>query len=205
MSSLHFLISKFDESIVHPFVGDVNFSVTGLFLVDLPDGFAIDTPATYADLKTAKQAELVAFYPDFPNIEYNELDNATKVDDTVGSHRAEVGAYEWMVKAQGTSDGELTTKAVAMGGTPVQLVPYFSVYSLTYAMGQANDTQAQYVEEASSAIKVEASTDNGSNWDTITDQTAFTSSNPSTNLRLRFTNTTARDLYLGYYAVLWRT
>ena len=200
----YFLISKFDETIRHSFLGSVDFPITGQFIVDLPEGVVITTPTSYANLKVLKEAAIVALYPDLPNIEYNELDSAAKVDTAATGHRAEVGSYEWMVKKLDTSNGRITTSAVAMGGTPLQLVPFFSVYSLTYSLGEALDEQVTFTEEATTAVTVEISTDNGANWDTVLNQTSFASSTPGTNLLWRFTNASATDLYLGYYAVVWR-
>ena len=91
-----------------------------------------------------------------------------------------------------------------MGGTPLQLIPFFSFYSISYSLGNVGDNVATYVEEDSTVLAVEVSTDNGSNWDVVTYQTAFNSSVAGTNLLWRFTNTTSRDIYVGYYAVLWR-
>ena len=205
MASLHFLISKFDESIVHMFVADVDFSITGLFLTDIPDGLQIDTPTDYADLKAKKQQAYLDLFPDFPNLVYNELDTAVKVDTGALAHRAEVGPYEWMLKRVDTNDGRITTTTTALGATPVQLVPYWTCYSVGKTPGEANDQQRLYTEEDASAIVVEISTDNGANWDTVTYEEDFVSSNPGSNLKWRFTNKTSRDIYLGHYAVLWRS
>lgn len=206
MSSLKFLISKFDESIEHSFVGDITFPIQGLFVVDLPDGAQIDTPSSYNDLKTKKMAAIAEMWPDYPTMVYNELDNDSNVDRTSSLTRCHTGSYEWMLPRQiSSSNGRITTNSTTLSGIPIDVIVLWSVYSLSREDGLAGK-DITYNELDTTDITVELSLDNGGTWTTVEYSETATPSVLSTDMRLRFTNTnTSEDRYIGYYVVLYRT
>jgi hypothetical protein len=205
MSSLKFLLSKFDESIQHPFVGDIDFPIGGLFIVDLPDGSQITDPTDYTDLKSKKSAAILAMYPDFPNIVYNELHNAFAINTSAPGHRALLGDYEWILTALDVDNGRVTTVTSALAGTAIELVPLWAVFQLNFTTGDANQIDAYYVEADPSDITVEISVDGGITYDTATSNVALTPTVPGASMILRFTNSSVNNIYLAYYAVVYRT
>lgn len=202
--SLKFLINKFDGTIKHSYVSTIDFSISGLFIVDVPDGVNLATPTDYADLKTKKSASFLTLYPDFTNVEYNELDNDTAVNTAATGHRAHTGHYEWMLPAKDTDNGQITTNVAVIVGSPVQVVPFWSVYELQWSAGYANDLQATYIEHDTTDLVVDISLDNGATWDVVTDQLAYNPTVTGTNMIWRFKNQGVTDLYLGYYVMIWR-
>jgi hypothetical protein len=208
MASQKFLMSKFDESIAHAFVPDITFPVQGLFVVELPDGAQIDTPTDYTDLKTKKAAAFASLWPDFPSQVYNELDTTTSINAAAANSRLVAGKYEWMLPkapALGGPDGVITTNAVTLGATPVELVVFWTCYAIDRAEGAAGK-DLSYRELAQSSVGVEISVDNGANYTSATHATPVTPAASGTQMILRFTNTsTTEDRYLGYYVVMYRS
>ena len=201
MSSSKFLINKFTGTIAQNFVSDVDFSISGLFVVDVPDGVQLITPSSYANLKTQKEAGFIDLYPDFPNVVYNELDTDASVDTTV-AYKAHSGNHEWLIPA---TNGSLTTTATTLSGSPYQYVAFWSVYEISWSQGDANIQIATYVDHVPSDLTVEVSFDGGSNWETATYDVATLPTITGTSLKFRITNTGSSDLYLGYYALVWRS
>ena len=206
MSSLNFVLSKFDESIVARFLGDIDAPIQGQFIVNVPDGVQLETPVTdYNDLKTKKQAGILALFGDFTDVIFDEFDFDTRIDTGAALHHADVGKYEIRLKPEvaGTS-GRMTTTAQPMGFNPSQYQAFWTVYRITRSANAFGGTDQTYVEVPSTDVDVEVSVNGGTNFDPVVFGAGTVPTVAGSSLVIRFTNTNADERYLGYYSVVYR-
>ena len=200
MSSIKYILSKFDESIIAS-VSTISFPIQGRFIVDIPDGVQIDAPTDYTDLKAQKYAGIEGIYGDFTDVIYDEFDNDALIDYTAASTRASVGKYE--IQLPGTL-GRIQTDDRALGYAPSQILVYWTVYTLTRTQNDLGGQDITYTEVSASDVICRVSFDSFATNDIATFATVMTPTTSGSNISLRFTRTAAGSRYLGYYAVLYR-
>jgi len=181
--------------------------INGSFVIKVPFGIPIDgTPEDLAELETQKFAGLLAFFPGFTYIDYDDgLDAAGW--DTSASQGVRLGSRMCNSIAD---TGTLQANAVTLTGpAPSTAIITWEVFSLTRA-GSADDPkdgifERHFTEEDASNLQCQVSFDNGSSWNVVTDGVLFSIplTDQGTDFLIQFTTATSGRFWLGSWAVLY--
>lgn len=193
--SILYLIDSQTSPVTDSTILEVAFSsntidFTGGFVVRVADelNFDPDNIDDVSDIVTAKYGALLSFYPGFGNIVFDDLLDAAGIDAATASGCAIGGRNSFFV----FNSGQVDTVAVALGGTPSQAIVTWETFEL--GSGSSNDktgrARLEYSEALASDITVDASFNNGSTFNTVTDGGLFNIPAPDqgSNLILRFSN-----------------
>lgn len=183
--------------------------INGSFVVRVPFGIPIDgTPEDLAELETQKFTGLLAFFPGFTYIDYDDGLDATGWDTSPGtSYAVRLGSRMCnSIDAYGT----LQSNAVTLSGSaPSSAIITWEVFSLTRA-GSTDDPkdgtfERRYTEEDASNFLCSVSFDNGAHWYQVTDGVLL--SIPlvaqGTDFLISFSTVPASRFWIGSWAVLY--
>lgn len=177
--------------------------INGSFVVRVADDVRLDgdPPATLADLMTQKYAGLLANYPGFSYIVYDEMTDATgfSVPSSVGStfgSRGTISIYP---------TGQAETVTVALATTPSECVVTWEAYAITNTDPLDDRFIREYVDRPASDLGIQASFDNGVNFTSVTDGAlhAIAPGVQGNQLVLRVTNALGVRRWLGSWAVIY--
>lgn len=202
-----FVVDKFTQEIKtnSPFV---DFPINGHYIIDVRQGVTIDTtvnPFDVSELISQKFAGLLAGFPEFSDIVFDELEDANDINVAATGHFARLGEFEQLLPP---TNGQVTTSVfdltavTSLAGAPVKFQPHFDFYAVTRTQTNRGNFNEVYNEVSPSLITTEISFDGGSTFTAATDSTSGLIGVPDTDLVLRFTNTTANEVYIGSWAVL---
>ena len=182
--------------------------INGSFVVSVPSGVRLPgngPPKTLTDLLTQKYQGLLALYPGYTSIVYDDLTDATGF--TIGSQtNVTLGARGHISVL---NNGIALTNMHALGLSPADCIVTWEVFTLSQTdpadLTGGNRYQRYYTEGLASSLTAEVSFDNGANYTTVTDG-ALTSIAPGVQgnqLILRFTNSSGSRKWLGSWAVIY--
>lgn len=177
---------------------------TGGFVIRVADelDFNPDSIDDVTDLIDDKFSALLAFYPGFGNIVFDDLLDAAGIDTTTAVG-CRIGGRGTLII---TNSGQVDTVAVALGGSPTQAIVTWEAFQ--FSSGSSNDkagrARLEYSEAVPADLTVEASFNNGSTFNTVVDGGLFNIPAPDqgSNLILRFSNP-GDGRGLGSWAVIY--
>jgi len=179
-------------------------TLNGSFVVNVPFGVPIDgTPANLTALLSDKFAGLLAFYPGFTYISYDEGIDATNWNAAASSgvglgDRGNVSIQD---------GGLLISSAVALtGAAPAAAIMTWEVFELSWDNDIDGVVLRKYTEGATTDLTVQASFDNGVSYSSgVTDGVQFNipAWQQGTQFVLRVTNSSGRRLWVGSWAVVY--
>jgi hypothetical protein len=176
--------------------------LNGTFVIRVPDGVQVDNPTDYVDLLTQKYQGLLAAYPDFLHITYDDLLDTSYVASTSGP-----GIFGERGIISVAPGGTFTSTAVSLSDTPTQALVTWEVFSLTDVDPSAGLLQRTYTELASTPdlFTATVSFNGGTTSNATTDSAVVNINSPDRGnaFVIRLTNVSAQRLYLGSWAVLY--
>lgn len=180
--------------------------MTGNFVVRVPDGVSVQNPTDYEDLIDKKYAGLLANYPAFTEVVWDDFR-----DDTGLEVLSAAGGL--LRGSRGTcmlSDTALV-RTVTVDVSPAvvtQLVAFWEFYEVQYINPMDGPAQRIYVERAPTDMNVSVSTNNGSNTTSVAYgvQVEIPALEAGSDIKMVFTGTgtdTGHRLFLGSWAVIY--
>jgi len=202
-----FIIDKFSSEI-KTFTGFIGFALNGHYVIDVPTNVQIDTTVPSFDvtsLITQKFTGLLAGFPEFSDIVFDELEDDSDINAGAAAHFAKTGDFEQILPPL---TGKFTTTVfdltvvTSLGGAPVKFQPHFDFYKLTKTQTSRGNYNVTYTEVSANEITAEISFDNGSSFSPATNDVMNLIGVPDTDMILRFTNTSADEVYVGSWSVM---
>lgn len=128
--------------------------VDGLTPIRVPDGVRVANPANLGELLTQKHTGLLAQYPGFQNIVFDDLLDASGIDaTTVDSAR---------LGSRSTIGGSFRSLPIDLSGFILsQFVVVYEAYRWQYVDARDARVERHYVEEDATAFSVSVSADGG--------------------------------------------
>ena len=178
-------------------------NIDGSFVVRVPNGVRLDDdpPATLADLQIQKYRGLLALYPGFANIVYDDCTDASGF--TLASQTGVTLGSRGTISILGAGVAE--TDMFVLISTPNDCVVYWEAFNIVESNPAMNGRFTRSYDEVDSTdFTVQASFDNGANFTAVTEGTLHTISPlvQGNQLILRFTNAGSRR-WLGSWAVIY--
>jgi len=182
--------------------------INGSFVVRVPFGIPIDgTPEDLAELETQKFAGLLAFFPGFTYIDYDDGLDATGWD-TTNSEGVRLGSR---MTTSIADTGTLQASPITLTGpAPSTAIITWEVFEVTPPGDATYDPKdgtfsRLYTEADASNLQCQVSFDNGSSWNIVTDGVLFTVpfADQGTDFIIQFTTATSGRFWIGSWAVLY--
>lgn len=178
--------------------------LNGSFVVNVPFGVPIDgTPANLTDLLTNKFTGLLAYYPGYTYIDYDEGIDSTNWNASASSG---VGIGDRGSTYLHSSSGLLSSSAVTLtGAAPANAIVTWEVFERLNDNPKDGVMVHTYTEVDPSDLSISVSFDNGVNFNTVTDGVQFTIAafQQGTQFIFRCTNSSGRRLWVGSWAVIY--
>jgi hypothetical protein len=142
--------------------------INGSFVVNVPFGTPVDgNPTDLTDLITKKYTGLLAYYPGFTYIDYEDGLDATGWDTSFAVSQGFSVGERMMTSLYG---GGLQSNPVALtGAAPSEAIFTWEVFELTRTNPKDGVLNREYTESDASDISVIVSFNNGVNWYAVTD------------------------------------
>lgn len=217
----HYLIDAHTTPIADSQINDVRFNppgntspVNGNFVIRVSDSLDIqpELVTDLNDLLTLKYTEVLAAYPGFSNIIYDDMLDPTGVDTTNSSGvlLGDRGSIS-LAPSQLTAPPEplLQMNVVTVGGAPGECVVVWELYSISLDNPRNGRLVRSYTEEDPSDLSAYISWDNGSSWNIVTSGSLLNIplANQGTQMILQFLVGTAFGFgerrYVGSWAVIY--
>jgi hypothetical protein len=131
------------------------FRVDGLTPVRVPDGVHVENPANLADLLQQKYAGILAQYPGFANIIYDDLLDADDVVSHVGNTK--LGMRSSIAGQFRTTDVDVSGVTAAI----TQCILIYEHFSWRYVIPRDGRIERYYVEEPEASHQALVSVDGG--------------------------------------------
>lgn len=177
--------------------------INGSFVVNVPFGTPVDgNPTDLTDLITKKFTGLLAYYPGFTYVDYEDCLDATGWDVansdgfTLGE-RMTTSIYD---------TGTLRSNLVALtGAAPSEAIITWEVFELTMANPKDGLLTREYQELDAAEFSVDVSFTNGTNWINVTDGVLLSIPpvGQGTNFLIRITTAISGRRWLASWAVLY--
>src|SRR5690606_17909899 len=132
------------------------FRVDGLTPVRIPDGVHVENPANLTELLEQKYAGILAQYPGFTNVIYDDLLDADDV--TTFSRVTKLGARGTIAGGFGSATVDVSASVAAV----TQCVLIYEHFTWRYAMPRDGRVERYYVEEPEAAHTASVTVDGGS-------------------------------------------
>lgn len=166
--SKHYLIDGHTNPVTNSEINEVNFRpasnaspMAGNFVIRVDDDLDVSPGDihTLSELLTEKYTAILAFYPGFANIVYDDMLDATgwNAGTTQGAFLGDRLTVGWWASGQ-----TLDTNAVALGGTPVEAIVTWEAFSVALSNPKTGRCIPTYTEEDSATIRCDASFNNKS-------------------------------------------
>jgi len=181
--------------------------INGSFAIRVPFGIPIDgTPENLAELETQKFAGILAFFPGFTYIDYDDGLDATGWDATL-TQGARLGSR--MTTSFAAGGGSTSTLITLTGSAPTTVIVVWEVYEVTRPASSDDPKDGVftrlYTEGDAVDFVCEVTFDNGVSWNTVVDGVLFAIplADQGTQFKIRFTNSTGDRKWIGSWAVLY--
>lgn len=184
-------------------------TINGSFAVRVPFGVPVDgVPLTLSDLLTSKFSGLLAYYPGYTDISYDEgIDGSGW--DALTSRAVQIGARGTtsIGPSSGVTTSVLQSVPVSLGFTaPSVAVVTWEVFVLDTINPKNGGLVRNYIEADSSNLEASVSFDGGVYWHSVTDGVQVTIPAPSmgTDFCIRLENpSTSNRFWVGSWAVIY--
>lgn len=180
--STHFLVSQFDDQINGVVTGSGSppqSTITGHYVVRVPDDVGVRNPTSLANLLSKKYAGILGTYGLFTQIAFDDMldgagvDNGTSVGVTVGD-RGMVGIYPTNVGYTSAPVLRTTPMAITWGGPgsgPPQSLVTYELFEYLDTDNKLLPYERRYREVPPDAdVQLQVSFDGGANFITTTDK-----------------------------------
>jgi len=177
----HYLIDAHTAPIANSEINDIRFSpandtspVNGNFVVRIDDALDVrpEQVTSLNNLLTQKYQEVLAAYPGFSNIVYDDMLDAAGVD-TLNSVGVLLGDRNTIAFAPATILAPpgplLQTAMMVLGGSPTECVVTWEVFSIGVSDPRDGRMVRSYVEEDPADAVVSVSFDNGVSTNSVSD------------------------------------
>ena len=184
--------------------------INGSFPVNVPFGVPIDgTPANLSELTTQKFAGLLAFFPGYTYIDYDDgIDGSGW--NSASSRQAAIGdrGNTFLYSNDGVNESYLTSSALAMTGpAPSEAIVTWEVYELVRVNDKGSALVRTYEELDPSELTCNVSFDGGSTYvNSVTDGVQFTippGSQGTSFVMYLESGSTTRRFWVGSWAVIY--
>lgn len=209
MSTL-FLFDAHDNVLANSGVNDTvpgraspGVPINGSFVVKVSDDIRLDgdPPSTIADLLTQKYTGLLAAYPGFSYIVYDEMTDATgfSMVASTGSTFGERGTISIL------PTGVAETVMVPLASTPSECIVTWEVYNVVNTDPATGLFIREYQDRPANDLGVDVSFDNGSNYTSAADGALhlIAPAVQGNQLILRVSNALGVRRWLGSWAVIY--
>lgn len=175
-------------------------SLNGNFPVFIPSSISLSQVGTVDDLNTAKYSELLALYPGFTYISYEDYLSAPSVN-TANSTNFQIGDR---VTTSLNYYGILETNPVALSSTPNTAILTWEVYEIVETISD-NRVLLILNEIDPDTLTVQASFDGGSNFQSYLNGVLgiIPVVEQGSSFVVKFTNGTANSYHLASWSVLY--
>lgn len=209
--STHFLFDVNTNPVANSKLRDVrrdasSSPIRGTFVVRVgPDLILTGNPPTDLNsLITAKYNALMAFYPTYGHIVFDEMAEGPGLDFTVTTKTkgAQIGSRGTVVLQP---NGFVTTTMSALATTPATAVLTWEAYSITFDDFRDSIPTKSYVEAATSNITAQVSFNNGGTFHTVSPGALINIAlvDQGNQLLVKFTNAFTSPLCLGSWALVY--
>lgn len=179
-------------------------SVRGSFGVNLPYDVPLDgLPADLNDLITKKYAGMLALYPGYQNIVYDEQIDATGWSPTsLGFPIHTVGERQVTSIHPG---GRLESTTVSLLSTPSTCVVRWDAFQYVYDDDPVTTVDRKYQEQDPSVFSVDVTFDNGTTYSTVTSGVPFNIplAKQGAQFKIRFWRIFGARKWLGSWALVY--
>lgn len=221
---MRFVVDRFDQRIKGVFP-EVNFPINGNFIVKVPSAISIDIEPgmTLTELEDNKAAGILAYYPSFSDIIFEDFLNSYGVEvpgspdpsiffggigDTAALGFSPHSTF--LAPNDGTNDGVIQSTAVDLGGLPSNndIIVIWECFEITTVESSIDGVSLIYFNEIDSdSITCEVSFDDNAtmNWEQVYNNTFYQVSPTGQYVRIRFTNNLSysdKKVWLGSYSIL---
>lgn len=208
--SSYYLIDLHTNPFTNSPILDVSESVTGSSpmnggtIVRVSDYVGVKDPANVGELLTQKFAGLLAYYAGFSYVTYDDLLDATGVDTGAASLKGSFGD-RGCIKLPPSTGLFHSTLATLSGVAPSQAIITWEVYEVLLADPSTGRGGLTYVERPASSLTCVVSFDNGAHFYATTDGAVLNIpvGGQGIDFRIRLTNTSSDQLYVGAWAVVY--
>lgn len=157
--STHYLVDMHTSPVTNSEINDVRFAANGQtvlggnFVVRLQDGVSIGNtpPTSLTDLLTKKYAGLLAFYPGYTRITFDDFLDASGIDITTSTGISAGGRCTTSLAGDGSSVFVSLPTALT-GPTPTQAIITFETHDVTSDSPRDDRTQRTYQETVPGAV-----------------------------------------------------
>jgi len=217
--STHYLIDAHTSPINNSPINDIRFSpandtspCNGNFVVRVDDSLDIrpEQVTTLPDLLSQKYAEVLAAFPGFSNIIYDDMLDPTGIDtaNTNGALRGDRGTISMApTQLTGPPAPSLRTNTVVVGGAPSECVVVWELFSVSRSDAKADRMVRSYVEEDPADLQVAISWDNWASTNLVTSGSMFNIPGTDQGIQMILSFTVASVLpsrrYIGSWAVIY--
>jgi hypothetical protein len=177
-------------------------ALRGSFAIGVPFDIGLQSvPTDLTDLITKKYAGMLAAYPGYENILFDEqIDaNGWSFPPATGSARCTVGERQNTSLSTG---GTIESATTALGSTPAAVIVRWEAFVYGYS-----DTVGRTYTEADPALfNVFVSFNNGSTWNNVTNRIFYSIplADQGSNFKIRFQrNAGATKVHLGSWAIVY--
>lgn len=182
----------------------------GSFPVSVPFGVPIDgVPANLTELLTKKFAGLLAFFPGYTYIDYDEGIDGSGWDAS-NSKQVAIGdrGNTFLYNGPAPSESYLTSNALALTGpAPSEAIVTWELYEFTRSNDKGSALTRSYAELDPSEVTCNVSFDGGSNFvNNVTDGVQFSiplASQGTSFVMYLESNSTTRRFWVGGWAVIY--
>lgn len=180
--------------------------VDGLTPIKVPDGVRVVNPSSLTDILEQKYAGILAMYPGFSNIVYDDLLDPDGLETTTPTT-----TYLKKSGSRGTVGGRvqtlLTDPNMDVSPTVIsQCIVVYETYTWRYVDPRGGRFERYYIEEPEVLHTVQVSVDGGANFTTTTSGALVTFAlTQGSVIQVRFSSDTVsnRLLHTGSWAVIY--
>lgn len=208
--SAHYLVDLYSQPLstapIVDFTTHADFPINGSFAVRIPDDASVQEPVNYLDLITKKYAGLLAAYPGFTWIAYDDFTDTTNIDFSYTEVQGNFGTRGTVKLAPG---GVLRSLPITLSGStgPAQVVLGWELFTHLDANPKDGRLIRRYHELPSSPVNAtcQVSFDAGSTWNTAYFDTPITIPfvGRGQTFLIRITNTSGAPLGIGSWWLVY--
>lgn len=217
----HYLIDAYTTPIGDSPINDIRFSppgdaspMNGSFVIRVDDGLDVrpDDVSDLNDLLTSKYTELLAAYPGFTTIIYDDMLDASGVDTTTskGCSLGDRGTISLAPWGGVSLNPQIKTNVIALGSTPTQAIVTWELFMVSHSDSKNDRATRVYTEVDSNlaSFNMLVSFNNGSTWQAVSDGTLFNiapvdQGNQLIMAPVAISSTGSFRIYVGSWAVIF--